>query len=220
MGGETVYAELNIRDPSVCQVAAASNPDTTVTRVSRTVLPNDDGRVTEELEIEDVSIDDGRRPEFTGDSMPGTPVHRSNGVFRLQRPAGQGCACELVERYECPVRSIRADGGELKLTFYAEELETVRNAVGDLKESCDGVHLQRLYEAGDGPSRNLVYIDRDLFTDRQREVLRTAHEMGYFAYPKRANAGEVAASLGIATTTFSEHLSTAQAKLLDRLLGE
>lgn len=211
MVGETIYAELKIDDPDVCQVAAASEPSVTVTRVARTSLPDDEDRITEEIEIADA-------PTATDPAL--ALVDESNGVFRVHRPVGQGCACEVIERYGCPVRDIRADGGELSLSFYAEKLGTIRQVVADLKEFSDGVHLQRLYQTGDCSSRNLVYIDRDLFTDRQREVLRTAHEMGYFAHPKRANAGEVAASLGIATTTFSEHLSTAQAKLLERLLGE
>jgi predicted DNA binding protein len=35
--------------------------------------------------------------------------------------------------------------------------------------------------------------------------------MGYLAHPRQANAGELAASVGIATTTRSDHLSTAEA---------
>ncbi|NHN61601.1 MULTISPECIES: helix-turn-helix domain-containing protein [Halorussus] len=210
MPGETVYAELKIREPNRCQVAATSESDARVSRVSRTVIPNENGRITEELEVE-------RSPD---DEVSAAPVDRENGVFRLRRPVGQGCPCELVERQECPVRTIHADDGELFLTFYAEEIGLVRRAVADLKECCEGVHLQRLYEADEGASRDLVYVDRDRFTDRQLEALRTAHEMGYFSYPKEANAGEVADALGIASTTFTEHLSNAQSKLLEHLLGE
>lgn len=211
MVGESVYAELKIDDPGVCQVAAASEPNRAVCRVSRTALPNDDGLITEEIELEEPATDA---------EVAATPVDESNNVFRFRRPVEQHCACEIIERHECPVRSARADCGELYLTFYAEELQTVREVVTDLKDACDGVHLQCLYQTGDDASRDLVSVDRELLTDRQREVLRTAHEMGYFAHPKEANAGDVAASLGIATTTFVEHLSTAQAKLLDRVLNE
>lgn len=210
MGGETVYAEVKIRDPSVCQVASASEPSGTINRVSRTTLANDDERITEELELADAPPDD---------SPTADPVDESNGVFRLKRPVGQACACEIVERHECPVRSIRAEDGQLSVTFYAEDLQTVRRAVADLKDASDGVHLQCLYQTDDDSSPDVVYIDRNVFTERQREVIRVAHEMGYFAHPKEANAGEVASSLGVSTTTFVEHLSAAQSKLLDRLLG-
>jgi predicted DNA binding protein len=42
--------------------------------------------------------------------------------------------------------------------------------------------------------------------------------MGYFGRPREANATEVAAELGINPATFSEHLATAQAKLLEDVL--
>ena len=57
----------------------------------------------------------------------------------------------------------------------------------------------------------------DGLTDPQREALRTAYEMGYFEYPRDANASEVAAALDIQRSTFTEHLNAAQSKLLDEL---
>jgi len=42
--------------------------------------------------------------------------------------------------------------------------------------------------------------------------------MGYFERPKRANATEIAADLGIAQSTFTEHLMAAQRKLLRDVL--
>jgi hypothetical protein len=72
---------------------------------------------------------------------------------------------------------------------------------------------------GDG-ERDLVPVDRGRLTERQAEVLSTAYEMGYFEYPRDSNATEVAAELGIRPSTFTEHLSAAQSKLLEDLVGE
>lgn len=211
MAQENVFAEVRIRDPGVCQVASAAEPATTITDVSRTVPANEEGFVTEEFEIG--NPDSADRPAAES-------LDEANGVYRLRRPKGQGCACELVERHECPVRRIHADDGRLSVAFYASDLRTVRQIVSDLRDNSDGVHLRRLYQPSDGSPTDLVYVDRDQFTDRQREALQTAHEMGYFDHPKDANAGEVATALNISTTTFVEHLSTAQAKLLERLFSE
>lgn len=49
-------------------------------------------------------------------------------------------------------------------------------------------------------------------------MVATAYRMGYFDYPRRSNASEVAASLDIAPSTFTEHLTAAQSKLLDAVL--
>jgi len=42
--------------------------------------------------------------------------------------------------------------------------------------------------------------------------------MGYFDYPKGANATDVAEELGVARSTFTEHLAAAQTKLMDAIL--
>lgn len=72
--------------------------------------------------------------------------------------------------------------------------------------------LQRLgsYE---GPDRPL-----DDLTDRQREVIETAHELGYYEVPKQATTDEVAAELELDDSTVSEHLQRAERNLLGRLL--
>ena len=64
----------------------------------------------------------------------------------------------------------------------------------------------------------LVPVDVGRLTDRQREVLETAYGMGYFEYPRGANASEVAGELGIEPSTLAEHLAAAQSKLLAELL--
>jgi len=51
-------------------------------------------------------------------------------------------------------------------------------------------------------------------TDRQREVLRTAFEMGYYEWPRDCTGQDVAAELGISAATFSEHVFAAERKLL------
>ena len=63
-----------------------------------------------------------------------------------------------------------------------------------------------------------MFVNRGKLTDRQREVLQTAYKMGYFERPKRANATEIAAELDISQSTFTEHLVTAQRKILEDVL--
>ena len=63
-----------------------------------------------------------------------------------------------------------------------------------------------------------MFVNRGALTDRQLEVLETAHEMGYFERPKGANASHIAAALDISQSTLTEHLVTAQRKLLDDIL--
>ncbi|MFW5917709.1 MAG: bacterio-opsin activator domain-containing protein [Halorubrum sp.] len=54
----------------------------------------------------------------------------------------------------------------------------------------------------------------DGLTDRQREVLRTAFEMGYYEWPRDCTGRDVADELDIAPATFSEHVFAAERKIL------
>lgn len=58
----------------------------------------------------------------------------------------------------------------------------------------------------------------DELTDRQREVLETAFELGYFDVPRAASTDDVAAALDIDDSTVAEHLQRAEHNLLAELL--
>ena len=63
-----------------------------------------------------------------------------------------------------------------------------------------------------------MIVDRGVLTDRQRDVLGTAYELGYFERPRETNAEAVAAALSIAPSTLAEHLAVAQSKLTEAVL--
>lgn len=60
-------------------------------------------------------------------------------------------------------------------------------------------------------------IVREL-TDRQREVLESAHAAGYYDWPRAVTGEELADRLDIAPATFHQHLRSAERKLLALLL--
>lgn len=60
----------------------------------------------------------------------------------------------------------------------------------------------------------------DALTDRQRDVLTTAYEMGYYEVPRKASTLDVAAELGIDDSTVTEHLQRAEHNLLARYLRD
>jgi DNA-binding CsgD family transcriptional regulator len=51
-------------------------------------------------------------------------------------------------------------------------------------------------------------------TDRQREVIRTAYELGYFEVPREATTDDVAAELDVDPSTVTEHLQRAERNLI------
>lgn len=65
----------------------------------------------------------------------------------------------------------------------------------------------------DGPDYPL-----DDLTDRQREVIERAWEMGYYEVPKEVSADEIATNLDLDSSTVNEHLQRAERNLLGTLL--
>ncbi|MDS0473819.1 helix-turn-helix domain-containing protein [Natrinema sp. 1APR25-10V2] len=212
-----IRAEVKIDDPPDCVVTqAAAETDGRTHSVSKCTNPAEPERVTEEFILEADSYPD----EFDVDADL-SPIfsYGSSSVYRFERTLGCGCPCESVERHDCPVVDVRAKGAALYMTFHAPDMRGLQAVIGELRENYANLDVQRLLQSQqDHDERNLVFVDRSTLTDRQTEVLETAHRMGYFEHPKRANAGEVADELDITGTTFTEHLAAAQTKLLDAIL--
>jgi predicted DNA binding protein len=56
-------------------------------------------------------------------------------------------------------------------------------------------------------------------TDRQREVLETAFEMGYYEVPRRTTHQDIAAALDLSGSTVDEHLQKAECRLMEQILS-
>jgi predicted DNA binding protein len=210
MTGTGVRAEVRVTSSSVCRVVDASRAGD-VTAVSRLTYPTAD-EVTVEFTADSASLPVDADQVFSYDGK---------AVYRFEREADStpACACEVVEDNGHPIRQTELDTGAVVLSFVAEDIEALRDVITALKARYDGVSLRCLTRSAavDG-ERDLVFVDRAVLTDRQREVLETAHELGYFEHPKRANATEVADALDVSRSTFAEHLSAAQSKVLESIL--
>lgn len=214
-----IRAELSIDSPGDCPIATVSGQTGAASySVSKSVAPGDEDTMTEEFVL-DAEVD----PDFEDSAgLNDSETVFSYGekqVFRFSRERGTGCPCEQIEQFHCPVVDVHTRDGTLYLAFHAPDMERLSEALSALRDHYPGVNVQRLLRSRvDHEESDLVFVDRSMLTERQREVLETAHEMGYFEHPKGANAGEVADALDISTSTFSEHLAASQRKLMESLL--
>lgn len=138
----------------------------------------------------------------------------------------------------------RADAHVYVISFTAPDLpESLEETADDLVGTCDpeigdagttmslvGPHeaissqINEYEQAGISPDlRRLGGYDGpeyplDDLTDRQREVIETAWEMGYYEVPKEVSANEIAAELDLDASTVNEHLQRAERNLLKQLL--
>lgn len=211
-GTETtgVRAQIAVREPDGCPIASASRTaGAPVGDVSwgRSAT----GTVTEQFRVEDgeATATGGATAVFDGDD--GT-------VYQVDRET-EGCVCETVESLGCPVADVSAEDGTLVLTLTLDDVDRLRTVVGELRERHEGVSVRYLARgADDADPESLVPVDLGRLTDRQREAVETAFEMGYFEYPRGANASDVAEAMDIGPSTLIEHLTAAQSKLLGDLI--
>lgn len=56
-------------------------------------------------------------------------------------------------------------------------------------------------------------------TERQREALAAARQVGYYEVPRTGSVADVAAELDCASSTASNHLRKAEARLVERVFG-
>ncbi|MEF8854240.1 MAG: helix-turn-helix domain-containing protein [Haloarculaceae archaeon] len=208
---EGIRAEVVLENPAACPVAAASDgTDENLTDVTWTGYAN--GTVTEQVTA---TIE----PDIQG----ATQVfdYGEQAVYEFEREGTEPCACEFVEETAGPVTDVHSRDGSLHLTMHVRGVELLRTVIAGLREEFGPVSVEYLIRSRD-PDREepaIVPVDLGNLTDRQQEVVETAHEMGYFAYPRQSNAGEVATALGIEPSTLAEHLAAAQSKILSSLLA-
>lgn len=211
-----IRAELKLPAAVDCPLARVSaSGDVTGFSVSKSVNPNVPEQVTEQFTVEP---DEELATDDVETDLTKVFEQGSGSIYRFTRTAGGNCPCECVERYGYPVVDVRGERGTLYLVFHTPDQDALRKVITTIEEFHPQVEVLRLVQSIDDNEGDLVFFDKSVLTDRQQEVLETAHELGYFDHPKGSNAGEVAEELDINTSTFTEHLSAAQRKLLGSIL--
>lgn len=207
--------EFAVGSPGSCPVAKSSEDSgEPISGVSRASIGGE-GPITEEFQL---PADAVVKP--SGDSAEEPTSVASTGsetIYRFERDQDEPCVCEMIERIAGPASEVRAADGTLVVTVHVETLDSVRTVVERLRGTFDDVSVRRLTNLEECEDERSCLPAGDL-TDRQREVVSTAYEMGYFEYPKGANAGDVSAALDISRSTFAEHLAAATGKLFESVL--
>lgn len=111
----------------------------------------------------------------------------------------------------------RITAGTEYWTLYLNDDDNLVEVIGSLERGGNDVDLVRNVPVA-GVERPLqLEMTRFLedLTERQREVLKTAIEMGYYDHGGEIGVADVAERLPIGSTTVWEHLSRAEAKVMD-----
>lgn len=181
---------------------------TDVEEVNRTALDGDDA-VVEEVVFED-------EVDASSDSFSELFSTGDRSVYQYSRSSEANCACEHVEEsLRHPISEVRIRNDSLYFTIHLNDVGDLKSLIGTLEDQFDTVSVCKIDHSEIKANENTMAFDREALTSRQREVYRTAYEMGYFEHDGDANATDIADELDIAVSTLSEHLNAVQQKLAD-----
>ncbi|AUX10400.1 bacterio-opsin activator HTH domain-containing protein [Halalkaliarchaeum desulfuricum] len=202
-----VRARLSIREPPNCPVAASLEGGTTATAVEWTAGMDP---VTEQFKAP-TELDLEADFEANGQS-----------VYRVEREDTTDCPCSVIESCGHPVSEVevRSNPSELVVTIHLPSPEPLEEIIDAIESTGSETELRYLVRTKTKGGADPIVVDRTRLTSRQREVLETAHRLGYFEYPRETNAEGVAEEIGIARSTFAEHLAAAQSTLVENVLGD
>lgn len=191
-------------------VELSDTMETTIDTVHSNVCPSDDGESVVEFSLNaDDDVETDLTPIFS---------HGSTDRFRITLDDSD-CPCQVLGQFGCPVTTYVARNGTLTLEFHAADYEQLEAIIAGLRDRYPAVNIKRILGSPAGESSDdTVLVDRGKLTARQREVLQTAYELGYFERPRQINATEIAAELDINPSTFREHLTAAESKIFSELL--
>jgi predicted DNA binding protein len=103
--------------------------------------------------------------------------------------------------------------GTLRITYLGDD-EALQSLYEALTDDAP-FHIEVLETGTYSPDQHAL---TRLLTDRQREVLEAAVDVGYYRTPRRATHEDVAAAVGIASTTAGEHLRKIEQRVFTALV--
>jgi methylated-DNA-[protein]-cysteine S-methyltransferase len=152
-------------------------------------------------------------------TFPRAPAVEGDGPGRGLSLLVAGCRAEdrLLRGVDAagavPVPPFRWKAGAVEASLLVHDA----TALQELRRRMPGATVHGLRRVRDGDLAPELLGSQGLLhglTGKQAEAILAAQRMGYYESPRRATAGDVAKALGVARSTFEEHLKHAEAALV------
>lgn len=131
-------------------------------------------------------------------------------LCKVTFPDGDGAARPLYNR-DLSNEEIAVGETGLSVTLVGDQ-DDIAAGIDDYGAAGMTVLLQSITDY-DGPEQPM-----DSLTGRQREILETAYEAGYFDVPRTASTADLASALDLDPSTVAEHLQRAERNLVGSVL--
>lgn len=213
--------EFELREPAYPFVSVSDAMDCRVDLAK--LLPRSDDKYTEYFSITGANPDRIMALAEAHDVVdPALVVQGEDGglfefVVDEQCPAGH-----LAERGAIP-RDVVGEDGEGRIVVEVPPPTDPPEVVAAFLSDHESAELVAKRETD---RCTPLFTERELqaavetrLTERQREVLHTAYERGYYDHPRGLTGEEIAAELDISSATFAEHIREAERQVM-RILFE
>jgi len=217
-----VEVEFTIDDATYPFVSASERASGPVELVE--MVPRADDRYAEFFTVPGIEADDvlGVAGEFEDLTATCLTEHEDGGLYEFV--VSDNCPARRLATLGAIPRQVRGVDGNGRVVAM---VPPGYDAAAVVEQFLDAVPAADLVRKQARDSLQLPFsratIDRvadGRLTDRQREVLETAYDAGYYDWPREASGADVAADLEITPATFSEHIQAAERKLIGFLLDD
>ena len=216
----SVYLTVEIADPAVPLVGLAARLGSSVTA---TVLSTNRAAANGQLylmRLTGTTPDDLRTVVETCDAIELGSVSNDDGAIR----------CDLSATGATPEQLLAANGARIEHTAIADGVVTMSVSVAShaavseltsaLEAAYDPVSLTTLWNYPDGMAAAQPDDPLQTLTQKQLEVLQYAYFDGYFEQPRDVSSVELAGKFGLARSTMTQHMRTAQRKVFEHLFEQ
>ncbi|WP_245683247.1 GAF domain-containing protein [Halovenus aranensis] len=154
-----------------------------------------------------------------GKTTAGIDAVQSTGpdTYRYRVEADEVGLVEMITECGGIVESIATIEDRLQVQTRFPDTDATDSICTAISDKCDGVTI-----AHARPTADSTHYTEELFdelSDRQYEALQMAFQYGYFSWPKQSTGEDVAEEMGVAPSTFTEHVRRAESALLTKLLA-
>jgi predicted DNA binding protein len=211
-----VEVEFSFTDSSYPFVAATETTDCVVELAE--LVPRDGDRYAEFFNIIGADPETGFDLTASYETLDVNLLeeHTDGGLFEFTA-TGDCPAYSLAERGALPREATAVDDEGLVVAQVPPQYDA-SEIIADFRQENPGAELvsKQTQDSFSPIITNSLLQDvlRSHLTARQREVLQTAYESGYYEWPRECTGKDVATELGISSATFSEHIQAAERKLV------
>lgn len=213
LSSRRVALDVRIDDPTVPVVRLADAVADAERVTVRSVLPREDETTLYVVDVQGADAADVADSADATDAVADAEVESLSG----------GVRCAVVVDERTPEAVLADCGAQFRRTVVADGVATVSvqvtddGTVGRIREAVtaeyDAAAVSTIWTGRTGSARDGDPLAA--LTDRQREILRHAYDVGYFERPRGASATDLADHFGIARATLTQHLRAAERKVLD-----